>query len=728
MKKYVLLTALIVVLALVAVQCGSQSAPEAAKETVVVKETVIVEKEVEVVVTKEVEVAVEVTPEPDAMANVEVPFLEMWANSPHADASSEAFRHWDADDPAEVPTGCAKCHSGTGYMDFLGADGSAAGSVENAAPIDTVINCVACHNSAAKAKTSVVFPSGVEITGLGAEARCMECHQGRASKLSVDSGIETAGLTDMDTISADLGFTNIHYFAAAATQAGGTAMGGYEYEGKVYDAKFAHVAGYDSCVGCHNSHTLEVKVSECQTCHTGVTAVEDLKDLRWLGSKVDYDGDGDMEEGIYYEIEGLQGMLYEAMQAYSGDVAGSTVVYDSASYPYFFDDAGEAYASWTGRLAKAAYNYQTSLKDPGAFAHGGKYIIQLLYDSIEDLNVALSAPVDLSNARRIDHGHFAGSEEAFRHWDAEGEVAAGCAKCHSAEGLPLFAKEGVNIAEPLSNGLTCTTCHVSVEGDAPRLAFEEVEFPSGLVVTAEMSDENSLICMNCHQGRESSISISKSVDGLAPDTVSDKLRFLNVHYFAAGATRYGTQAQGAFEYPGQGYNGFFEHTKSAQGCTDCHGTHTLEVNTEKCADCHVGVEGKESLMTIRESDVDFDGDGDVEEGMAGEVSTIHEALYAAMQAYAAETAGAGLIYESHSYPYFFTDTNGNGEADADEVDRANGFASWTPTLLQAAYNYQYVAKDPGAFAHNGKYVIQVLYDSLESVGGNVSSMTRPDVE
>ena len=94
------------------------------------------------------------------------------------------------------------------------------------------------------------------------------------------------------------------------------------------------------------------------------------------------------------------------------------------AYPYFFDDAGERYGSWTPRLAKAAYNYQASLKDPGRYAHGGKYTIQLLYDSIEDLNKAIATPVDLSAASRIDHGHFAGSEEAFRHWDEDGAVPA----------------------------------------------------------------------------------------------------------------------------------------------------------------------------------------------------------------------------------------------------------------------------------------------------------------
>jgi hypothetical protein len=33
-----------------------------------------------------------------------------------------------------------------------------------------------------------------------------------------------------------------------------------------------------------------------------------------------------------------------------------------------------------------------------------------------------------------------------------------------------------------------------------------------------------------------------------------------------------------------------------------------------------------------------------------------------------------------------------------------------------AKNYQWVAKDPGAFAHNGKYILQVLYDSLQDLG------------
>ena len=53
------------------------------------------------------------------------------------------------------------------------------------------------------------------------------------------------------------------------------------------------------------------------------------------------------------------------------------------------------------------------------------------------------------------------------------------------------------------------------------------------------------------------------------------------------------------------------------------------------------------------------------------------------------------------------------------------YAGWTPRILKAAYNYQYVQKDPGAFAHNGQYILQVLYDTIQDLGGDMTGMVRP---
>ncbi|HEY5670346.1 MAG TPA: hypothetical protein VIS10_10135 [Anaerolineales bacterium] len=673
---------------------------------------------------------------PEAVVK-DVPFEAEWVGSPHNDTEAEAFNHWNEDDPQEVPTSCARCHSTPGYQDYLGADGSAVGEVDQAAPIGTTIQCVACHNAATATLSSVTFPSGVEVTGLGREARCMVCHQGRASKVQVDSSLEQAGLLeDLDTVNAELGFINIHYYAAGATLYGGVTMGGYQYEGKMYDAKFRHVEGIDTCVGCHNPHTTELKLDVCAGCHEGVAAKEDLKKVRMNGSLADYDGDGDTSEGVAEEMDGLRAMLLTAIQAYASEVAGAPIGYNSAAYPYFFIDTnadGEIsddeavsdnrYVSWTGRLLRAGYNYQVSVKDPGAHAHGGKYIIQLLYDSIEDLNTALSSPVDLSTAHREDPGHFAGDTEPFRHWDEEGEVPGSCARCHSATGLRTYIQEGVNVAAEIANGFMCVTCHNEEEWPA-RYAVNEVTFPSGATLTFGEGKESNL-CIVCHQGRSSTPTVNRALGDKPADTVDDTIRFSNIHYFAAGATIFGNDAQGAYVFDGKEYVGPHPHVAQAGfECKSCHDVHALNVKVETCAGCHGGSSDPTDPDTYRIDATDWDGDGDTTEGVKSEIASFGERLYAGLQAYAKDK-GTPLVYDSHSYPYFFVDADENGEPDANAEGGLVGYNAWTPNLLKSAYNYQYWQKDPGNFAHNAKFMLQILYDSIENVGGDVAGLTRP---
>ena len=58
-----------------------------------------------------------------------------------------------------------------------------------------------------------------------------------------------------------------------------------------------------------------------------------------------YDGDSNKEEGMFYEIQGLQETLL------------AEIKYDAATYSYFLGADDEAYKNWTHRLLKAAYNY-----------------------------------------------------------------------------------------------------------------------------------------------------------------------------------------------------------------------------------------------------------------------------------------------------------------------------------------------------------------------------------
>jgi hypothetical protein len=716
-KKILLLIGVTSALLLVLAACGSTptTAPPAPTETVQVSPS----------------------PAPSPTPALEIPNEVAWAASPHAAKDAEAFNHWNEASPAEIPVTCAKCHSTPGFQDYVGADGSTAFQVDKPAAIGTVITCSACHNEATAKLTTVKFPSGAELTGLGPEAVCMTCHQGTASGSSVDASIEKAGLKDDDTVSKDLTFTNIHYFAASVARYGDLVKGGYEYPGKTYDTMFEHVVGYQTCVQCHDPHSTELKIDECSSCHTGVKTVEDLHNVRMNDSLVDYNGNGNVKEGLYYEVQGMQTLLLQAIQAYAKEVSKTPIAYSPDSYPYFFIDTNgngtvdkdeatskNAYNAWTGRLVKAAFNYQLSVKDPGAYAHGGKYVIELLYDSIDSLNQKLSTPIDLSKASRTSAGHFTGASEAFRHWDAEGEVPGTCAKCHSGAGLPQFLAEGVNISNPPTNGLRCETCHNDVS-KFTRYQVADVKFPSGATVTfGENNDAN--LCLECHQGRESTVSVNKAVAGQDPDKPVDKLTFKNVHYFAAGATMFGTDVKGMYEYPGKTYAGQFKHVPKFDTCIGCHDAHTLAPDTSACQGCH---QVNDPMQVRAPNDTtDYDGNGKVE-GLGVEVSNMNAKLYAAIQAYAKDVLKKPIIYSPDAYPYFFNDTNGNGQLDPDEANAKNAYATWSPRLLEAAYNYHYVIKDPGAFVHNGPYVMQVLYDSIQDLGKKVTvdmkGMVRP---
>jgi len=329
--------------------------------------------------------------------------VESWMASPHGDRKAEAFVHWNKD--GAVPEDCATCHSGLGMLDFLGADGSTAGKVDAPAQIGSPVDCVTCHNQAAHDLKQITFPSGEVMTEASPSAICMVCHQGRASSDSVNAAI--AGAED-DTVNGDLGFINVHYAASAATMFGGSVRGGYQYEGKTYAERFAHVPDFNTCTTCHNPHTTKVvAIDQCVACHKGAETVRDIRT-----TPADVDGDGNAKEGISAEISTLHEKLGDAIRLYAKDVSGNPVAYDSHAYPYFFNDLNgngtadpdeakfpNSYKSWTPRLLRAAYNYQFLAKEPGAYAHNPRYAIQLAYDSLEDLASKATA-VDMAGMTR----------------------------------------------------------------------------------------------------------------------------------------------------------------------------------------------------------------------------------------------------------------------------------------------------------------------------------------
>ena len=326
--------------------------------------------------------------------------VEAWLSSPHGDYHSPSFTYWN--EAGEVPVACAACHSQTGFIDFLGADGSTPGEVNHPGVINAPIGCASCHTSAAHALDSITFPSGVEVASLGDSATCSVCHAGRQSGDAVTAATNAIG---EDDVSEDLTFINIHYGVAASVMHGSEVRGGYHYAGRSYVGRFMHVPSANTCTDCHDAHTTRVETDSCMACHRGV---ENVRDIRTRHG--DFDGDGDTSRGIHAEIVGLHGQLYEAIRTYAANVSGTPIVYANR-FPYFFIDAdgdGEIapedavmpnrYRSWTPRLLKAAYNYQVAAKDKGGYVHNPAYMLQLLHDSLESLSAQVE--IDMSALSR----------------------------------------------------------------------------------------------------------------------------------------------------------------------------------------------------------------------------------------------------------------------------------------------------------------------------------------
>lgn len=697
-----------------------------------------------------------------------------WTQSGHGAIAAEAWRHWDAD--GEVQESCAKCHAGDGFMDW--ADN---GVVDAPAPLPMGLACTGCHGdpflpgtlyadlTAYPALEPVEFPSGAELSLFNSSNLCMACHQGRASGVSVETATPNTVVQDPDYDSYS--FINIHYFAAAASYFGEEANGGYEYSGLAYPtpytARNTFPSHYDDsgttpvrvlsdCVGCHmgdsapHDHTWMPDIADCQACHTGATFQQ------LSGSPA----------SNYAAIQGAITQLYAAIQTYATNL-GYPVVYDDHAYPYFFNDNGQgavyanAYGNFDKTLLQAAYNYQFAQKEPCGYIHNGTYMRQLLFDSIYDLG---GTPADLPPGRpgftpssnmfaaKTEQFHTSGHDnlagEAFRHWDPDYAdpgydptdpvvVQGSCQKCHSTLGFVYYATSDMLATDvKVGEGVGCFACHnqANLFGDdvtrydaqPDNAALLLVEFPeTGVSLTL---NDSSNMCLVCHQGR------SSMEDVVAKFASAPPWSFQNIHYYAAGASYFGSAAVSGFEYrPSASYagqNNFPAHGGGAPvTCTECHlrgadADHNFLPRTTDCQPCHTGT----TFPTLTGSP---SANYDAIYGTGG----LLEDTLTAIEAFALTLPSGAIAYDDHTYPYWFIAGQPAEFANRYQFGIDPMDAMYVPTpadqaLYAACYNYQFGAKEPGSYIHNGDYMGQILYDALDQMddglqNDSVMGHTRP---
>lgn len=665
-----------------------------------------------------------------------------WAESGHGQIANEAWRHWDGD--GQVKTDCAKCHSGGGFKDW-----AMDGTVDAAAALPMGLECSGCHSAGSSTLYDdlgtypeldhVTFPSGDTATLAGDSNLCMGCHQGRSSMVQVDAA--TPNDVEQDPDYPSYSFINIHYYPAAASYLGSEVRGGYQYlASKEYQARNtfpSHPDSLSTCTGCHmqesdKNHTWFPDLERCEECHTPGSGFSTL---------------GGSPRANWSAIQTALSGLYADIRTYANTL-GYPIVYDDHAYPYFFNDNGAGlgygnkYDNFDEKLLHAAYNYQFGQKEPCGYLHNGTYMRQILHDSIVDLGgtptdippgrAGYTAPSDLFVAK-TDQFHLSGhnhaGSEVFRHWDKDPAPQTVqnfgnplCSQCHTSPGFAQYAKDGStdDAFAPLSV-VGCIACHSQADlysndetrwDDVSNTGLRPVTFPSG--DTADLAGPSN-VCMGCHKGLASGVTVQDAIDA---DAGVGPYSFINIHYYAAAASLFGADVEAGYQYRADGdYRGqtpFSAHPAALKTCVGCHMRenamdHTWEPDITRCNNCHAG-STFETLSTAPAANYT-------------EIQSLLADLLFAIESHASGTIGKPIFYDGHEYPYFFND-NGGGAI------YPNRYVDFDASLLAAAYNYQVARKEPCGYIHNGTYIRQILYDSLDDLDNwlqddSVAGATRP---
>jgi hypothetical protein len=313
-----------------------------------------------------------------------------------------------------------------------------------------------------------------------------------------------------------------------------------------------------------------------------------------------------------------------------------------------------------------------------------------------------------------------------------GDEPATCITCHDPHANGASTTKNVRVPLVMTN---YSTSSVKILGN---VFLDNTPLPPPSV------SGNGVICIFCHQGRESGLTLYKTK--FAPGK-SAAGSFFNSHYLGTGGMLWGVNA---YEYTGKSYSVNAAH--QGANCPTCHmanatadarnGGHSWTPNVATCnvASCHGGFgpvaaqtgSASPDLSTYRATfdTNDYDGNGTLEP-IAVEIKALQDKLIALL-------AANGIFYNDLKYPYFFTSSAST-----------TSFTAWNrapdgPGALKAAFNLNYIIKglpsaatsqtlvpNASAAVHDYRYMIQLLHDSYDDynavapVKGAVLGGVRP---
>jgi hypothetical protein len=296
-----------------------------------------------------------------------------------------------------------------------------------------------------------------------------------------------------------------------------------------------------------------------------------------------------------------------------------------------------------------------------------------------------------------------------------GDSTVTCWTCHN----PHVSQIDANVRIPVK--LSINTTYFADPVKNPNGGINK--FMDGTDIPSNVG--NGIICLFCHQGRESGLTVFLNIKKntpVDPYTNPDARltginSFQNPHYLESGAILW---AKNNWEYifggtPQTYSSGIAGHQQ--ENCMGCHmgeasangleGGHTWRPRIETCQKCHGSVTNFQDIL----ASADWDGNGKRESAFL-EIGAVIDPV--------AGTGNFGLmgqLRQALAAKGIFYNPNGPGQYFFTSEAFTTQFTNWTTNTLTAAFNLSFLYKAGNCrYVHNPFYSAQILQDSLRALG------------
>lgn len=332
----------------------------------------------------------------------------------------------------------------------------------------------------------------------------------------------------------------------------------------------------------------------------------------------------------------------------------------------------------TGPDCISCHNPHSLVPNPPTTQHyGGAAFHKAQYVSDASLPVTCSSCHGSGNAAILAQfavsGHADTEGDAWRQFDWRSGSRSTCQRCHTGTGFAdkldiADTSNSFTASDVLKPGevLSCSTCHSDIATGA--LLAASPTFSSGSISYNVVGA--SALCARCHGGRESG-------NAIVNDANTTGIRaFISPHFLAAAATLYGA---------GYEYSTYTPGPNQILGAAE----------EGPCVACHMAA-GNHSMTAAAPTDA----------------ATKKAAVAAALVNLKTALEAKGIFY-SDKHPYFYTAPYAVPGVNDAFVNWQTPFgaSAWKDTM-GAAFNYQLLLNEPGAYAHDYDYTMKLITDSI----------------